>query len=71
MCPMCDCEEVAWAGCLGSLLYGCCRCCGWVYQMGPTYAGDGACETATSVEGDKEVSHVGGANQGGNPGGVQ
>lgn len=35
MCPMCNCDEVAWAGDLGSLTWVCCRACGWVYTMEP------------------------------------
>jgi hypothetical protein len=33
MCPMCDCEEVAWAAPLGNLWHACCRACGWVFHM--------------------------------------
>jgi hypothetical protein len=33
MCPMCECEEVAWAAPLGSLWHACCRACGWVFSF--------------------------------------
>lgn len=46
-CPMCDCEEFAWAAPLGSLWHACCRACGWVYTFMPEVC-DGAvdCEEA-------------------------
>ena len=40
-CPMCDCEEVAWAAPLGVVVHACCRDCGWVYEMGPGVHGMG------------------------------
>jgi len=55
-CPMCECEEVAWAAPVGSLWHACCRACGWVFSFEPD---------------DMEVSDVGSANAEGSPGDVQ
>jgi len=49
-CPMCDCEEVAWAAPLGVVVHACCRGCGWVYEVGPDVHGEVGVGTATGVE---------------------
>jgi hypothetical protein len=47
MCPMCDCEQMAWAAPLGRAWHACCRACGWVFEFEPD---------------DMEVSDVGSEN---------
>jgi hypothetical protein len=53
-CPLCDCEEVAWAAPLGSLWHACCRACGLMYTFTPSmedecYVG---CENTEECPGD-------------------
>lgn len=46
-CPMCGCEERAWAAPLGSLWHACCRACGWVYSFTLT---DEVCDVGSGDE---------------------
>jgi len=50
-CPLCDCEQVAWAAPLGSLWHACCRACGMMYTFTPEECDGDDSEVADYVKG--------------------